>query len=141
VKAALGGMTPKAKAKELVSGTKLDEPKFRKALIDGGRKAVEQSNDPLIVWARGLDASYRELRKVERGRDRERRSPGGPQDRPSALRAIRQIRVPDATFTLRLSYGRVAGYSQGTTRSRTRPRSTASTTAASPSTAWSLQPA
>ena len=34
--AALGGKSPKAKAAELVSGTKLDDPKVREALVKGG---------------------------------------------------------------------------------------------------------
>ena len=58
VQLALGGRTPQDVAHTLVAGTKLGDPAVRKALVAGGAKAVAASKDPLIVWARKLDAPY-----------------------------------------------------------------------------------
>ncbi|HEX4047427.1 MAG TPA: S46 family peptidase, partial [Elusimicrobiota bacterium] len=55
VKAALDGRTPEAEAHELIAGTRLFDPAVREALVKGGPKAVAESKDALIVWARGLD--------------------------------------------------------------------------------------
>ena len=52
VVAILAGRTPQQAAHELVTGTKLSDPKVRKALIDGGEAAVAASTDPMIVLAR-----------------------------------------------------------------------------------------
>ncbi|MDB5288816.1 MAG: dipeptidyl-peptidase 7, partial [Phycisphaerales bacterium] len=46
VKSALGGKSPQRAAHDLIAGTKLADPKFRKRLIDGGGEAVESSKDP-----------------------------------------------------------------------------------------------
>jgi hypothetical protein len=116
VKAALGGSTPKAKAKELTAGTKLDDPEVRKALIKGGVKAVEASKDPMIVWARGLDASYRELRKWTEDEIESVEAGEGNKIARARFALYGKSAYPDATFTLRLSFGRVAGYDQGTTK-------------------------
>lgn len=110
VKQVLDGKTPEARANELVTGTKLKDPAYRKELAAGGIKAIEESTDPMIVVAREIDAKARELRKrfesevigVERA------------NYAKIARALFETEgtnlYPDATFTLRLSYGTVAGY-------------------------------
>jgi hypothetical protein len=115
VKAALGGATPAAKARDLVSGTKLADPEVRKALIKGGSKAVEASRDPMIVWARGLDESYRELRKWYEDEIQSVEALEGNKIAKARFAIYGKSAYPDATFTLRLSFGRVAGYELGTT--------------------------
>ncbi|HEV7844602.1 MAG TPA: S46 family peptidase, partial [Pyrinomonadaceae bacterium] len=110
VKRVLGGKTPEARATELIDGTKLKDPAFRKQLAAGGRAAIEASTDPMIVLARSVDAEARELRR--RYEDEvvgvERSSYG------KIARALFETEgtklYPDATFTLRLSYGAVKGY-------------------------------
>ncbi len=94
-----------------VNGTKLDDPAVRKQLVEGGEAAVAASTDPMIVLARKLDPMRREFIQLA-GRQRpERRAAGRRADRQGALRGLRQERrIPDATFTLRLSYGTVKGY-------------------------------
>ncbi len=116
VKAALGGMTPQAKAHELVAGTKLDDAKFRETLIKGGAKAVAESTDPMIVWARKLDPSYRELRKWSEDEIESVEALEGNKIAKARFAMYGKSTYPDATFTLRLSFGRVAGYGQGTTQ-------------------------
>ena len=110
VKQVLDGKTPEARADELISGTKLKDPAYRKEVAAGGQKAIESSTDPMIVLARLIDPKARELRKryesevigVERA------------NYAKIARALFETEgtklYPDATFTLRLSYGTVAGY-------------------------------
>jgi hypothetical protein len=110
VGAALAGRTPAEAARAAVEGTKLQDPAARKALLDGGQAAVAASTDPMIVLARRLDPMARETRKfLEDEVD-------APTTR--AMEKIAQARwkaygrtvSPDATFTLRLSYGTVKGF-------------------------------
>jgi hypothetical protein len=116
VKAALSGKTPAEAAQAVVAGTKLQDPAARRALLDGGEKAVTASADAMIVLARRLDPLVREVRRFLEDEV----------DAPStrAMERIAQARwkvygrmvPPDATFTLRLSYGAVKGYpAEGTT--------------------------
>src|ERR1043166_5779390 len=110
VKQVLAGKTPEARAEEMISGTKLKDPAFRKELAAGGKQAIDASNDPMILVAREVDAKARELRKryetevaaVERA------------NYAKIARAVFETEgskvYPDATFTLRLSYGAVEGY-------------------------------
>ncbi len=115
VKAALQGLTPAAAAKAVIAGSKLADPAQRKALLDGGEAAVAASSDPMIALARRLDPLVRETRHfLEAEVD-------APMTR--AMQKIAQARwkvygktlPPDATFTLRLSYGTVKPFpSEGT---------------------------
>ena len=115
VKAALGGKAPAAQAAELVSGTKLFDPAERKKLVEGGQKAVDTSIDPLIVWARGLDSLYRAQRKWHEDEVESVLVIEGNRIAKARFAAWGKSMYPDATFTLRMSYGRVAGYELGTT--------------------------
>jgi len=111
-KQVLDGKTPEARANELISGTKLKDPEYRKELAKGGRAAIDDSTDPMIVVARLVDAKAREARKrfesevtgVERT------------NYAKIARALFETEgtklYPDATFTLRLSYGAVEGYTE-----------------------------
>jgi len=112
VKQILAGKTPEERANELISGTKLKDPEFRKELAKGGFEAIDASNDPMILVAREIDAKAREVRKryesevaaVERA------------NYAKLARALFETEgnkiYPDATFTLRLSYGAVEGYTE-----------------------------
>jgi hypothetical protein len=110
VKQILNGKTPEARANELIEGTKLKDPAFRKELAAGGTKAIESSNDPMIVLARLIDPTARELRKRY-----ENEVTGVERTNYSKIARARfetegTKLYPDATFTLRLSYGAVKGY-------------------------------
>jgi hypothetical protein len=116
VKQALGAETPDQRAKALVTGSTLGDPKVRLSLFDGDQKAIEASNDPMIALARSVDAEARRLRKIFEN-DVE-----APEQR--AQQAIADARFkafgtniyPDATFTLRLSYGAVQGWTEDATQ-------------------------
>ena len=116
VKIALGGAAPEAVAKRLIAGTKLIDPEERKKLIEGGEKAVSTSNDTLIVWARKLDPVYRAQRKWYEDEIESILTSEGNRIAKARFAAYGKGTYPDATFTLRMSYGRVAGYELGTTQ-------------------------
>lgn len=115
VMAALGGKEPAEKAKELVSGTKLADVAERKRLVEGGRAAVEASKDPFIVWARGLEDVYREQRKWNEDEIESVVVAEGNRIAKARFSVYGKSTYPDATFTLRMSYGKVSGYELGTT--------------------------
>jgi hypothetical protein len=110
VKTALAGKSPQERAKEVISGTKVDDVGVRKQLYEGGWEAVEASTDPLIVMMRTVDAEARPVR--QRNEDEVvsvlRRSAGNIAKARFAQGGFSV--PPDATFTLRLSYGDVKGY-------------------------------
>jgi hypothetical protein len=115
VRAALGGREPAAVARELVRGTQVGDPALRRRLLEGGRGAVDASKDPFIVWARRVEPAAREARAAvdRRVRAIEAREGGRLGRARFALAGPNQY--PDATGTLRLAYGRVAGFEEGTT--------------------------
>jgi hypothetical protein len=116
VKAALKGRTPAERAHEAISGTKLDSVDFRKTLVEGGTKAVEASDDPLIVLSRTMDPLYREQRDWFEANIESILSLEGNQVAKTRFQKFGKSAYPDATFTLRLSYGKAAGYELGTTK-------------------------
>jgi hypothetical protein len=110
VKTALAGKSPEERAKELIAGTKLDDVAFRQKLYEGGKAAVDASNDPLVVLMREVEPAALALH--QRDEDEVQsvlRVNGG--NIGKALFAKDGLSVPpDATFTLRLSYGAIEGY-------------------------------
>ena len=106
----LGKESPEGLAARLVNGTKLADPAVRKALWDGGAKAIAASTDPMIVYARRIDANDRKLQQ------RYDAEVDGPLTAAQAkladarFAAYGATQYPDATFTLRVSYGKVAGW-------------------------------
>jgi Peptidase S46 len=110
VKQILNGKTPEVRAAELIAGTRLKDPAFRKDLAAGGSKAIQASTDPMIVLASLIDPKARELRKRY-----ENEVTGVERANYSKIARARfetegTKLYPDATFTLRLSYGAVKGY-------------------------------
>ena len=83
---------------------------FRKSLLDGGEAAVAASTDPMIVAARRVDPiSPRDLPPPAR-HHRQRTNPAGEKLGKARFLVYGKDAYPDATFTLRLSYGSVEGY-------------------------------
>jgi len=94
----------------LVYGTKLGDPAFRKSLIDGGEAAVAASTDPMIAAARRVDPLVRETNKRLRDTISSVLTPAGEKLGKARFLVYGKDAYPDATFTLRLSYGTVKGY-------------------------------
>ncbi|HEV2351368.1 MAG TPA: S46 family peptidase [Terriglobia bacterium] len=110
VKAAVGGDSPQAAAEKLVDGTKLGDAAFRKSLVEGGEAAVAASTDPMIVMARNIDPSVREIRKWIKDNVESVETSAGEKIGKARFAVYGKTTYPDATFTLRLSYGTVKGY-------------------------------
>ncbi len=111
VKSILAGKSPRARAAELINTTKVRDVPFRKKLYEGGAAAVAAAKDPLVEVARAVDTEARSLRKIVENAD---------ETKQQAQAIIGKARFalegasnyPDATFSLRLSYGPVKGYEE-----------------------------
>jgi hypothetical protein len=110
VKTVLGAQSPTQWAHALVAGTKLDDAAARLELANGGQSAIEGSTDTLIRFAASIDTVARAAqRKYED-------EVTAPESKASEAVAKARFAVlgtsidPDATFTLRLSYGTVKGF-------------------------------
>jgi Peptidase S46 len=116
LKAVLDGRTPKDAATQLITGTKVGDPAFRKGLVEGGKAAVDASNDPLIAMARRIDPIRREMIKWNEDNVQSVEQRAGEQLGKARFAAYGKTTYPDATFTLRLSYGQVQGYPMNGTK-------------------------
>jgi hypothetical protein len=111
VQKVLAGKSPTARAAELIKGTKLKDVAVRKQLYEGGAAGVTAAKDPMIELARLIDGPARAARKVFDNHDETKQQAYG--DIAKARFAIEGTsNYPDATFTLRLSYGAVRGYEE-----------------------------
>ena len=112
VKKALNGKSPAEAAKDYMDNTKLDDIAVRKQLYEGGPAAVNASTEPLIVLMRTIDPEARAVRKQydDQVDSVERRDGAAIAKARFAQSGYDQ--PPDATFTLRLSYGDVRGYTE-----------------------------
>ena len=108
----LAGKSPQERAAELVNGTKLRDVAVRKALGEGGKAAVDASNDPMIQVARMVDARARELRKEYDDNIAEVLRQSYAKIANAQFRTSGGETYPDATFTLRLSFGTVKGFTE-----------------------------
>jgi len=95
----------------LVDGSKLADPAVRKALLEGGEAAVNASTDPMIVAARRVDPIVRESTRRIRDTIVSVLTPAGEKLGKARFLVYGTDAYPDATFTLRLTYGTVTGYS------------------------------
>ncbi len=114
VKTLLGSQSPEAVAKVAVEGTKLDDPAVRKQLADGHKAAIEASADPMILLAKKLDPLNRAIRKQWEDEVTSIFSEQGSHIAEARFKAFGKSLYPDATFTLRLGFGPVATYANGT---------------------------
>lgn len=112
LKIALAGKSPADRARELVGGTKLVDVEVRKKFAEMSPEEIAKSTDPMIQVALAIDEAARAVRI-----DRE--------DHVEAIETANYGRIakaifeqkgdsvyPDATFTLRLAYGTVKGYTE-----------------------------
>ena len=112
VKKMLGKDEPRELAARLVKTTKLGDPKVRKALFEGGKAAIDASTDPMIVFARSVDADSLALRAAWEEKVESVESAAGELISKARFAVYGTSVYPDATFTLRLSFGKVAGWEE-----------------------------
>src|SRR5881227_3105278 len=111
VKKVLAEKSPHDRAVELVSGTKLKDVAVRKELYGKDAAALQTAHDPMIDLARLVDGPAREAKKLYDAQDEIKKQ--AYSEIAKARFAIEGTNsYPDATFTLRLSYGTVHGYEQ-----------------------------
>ena len=112
VQKVLNGKTPAEAAKDLIANTKLDDVAVRKQLYEGGQAAIDASTDPLIVVMRNVDPSARAVRKQYDDKVDSVVRRDGTLIAKARFAQSGFNQPPDATFTLRLSYGAVKGYTE-----------------------------
>jgi hypothetical protein len=111
VREVLSGKSPEARARELVTQTKLKEVAERKRIYQGGSNAIAESNDPMISLARLVDPQARAVRKISETEVSEVEQQAYALIAKAKL-ALEPNPYPDATFTLRLAFGPVKGYEE-----------------------------
>jgi len=110
VKAVLDGRTPKDAATQLLTVTKLTDAALRKSLVEGGQAAVNASTDSMIAMARRIDPIRREQIKWFEDNVQSVAQRAGELLGKARFAVYGKNTYPDATFTLRLSYGQVQGF-------------------------------
>ncbi len=108
----LGKESPEQLSERLIEGTKLADAGYRKQLWDGGLAAIEASDDPMIRYALRLADRQRELEaQVDEAYSGPLAIAGGKLA-DARFAAYGDTLYPDATFTLRISYGQVKGWQE-----------------------------
>jgi hypothetical protein len=110
VKRILEGKTPEARAAELVEKSRLTDPEIRALLQAGGKATIDVSSDPMIVLARSLEADAQAIAKRYEDEVTNVQAAAYPKIGQAVFAVDGAKAYPDATGTLRLSYGTVKGY-------------------------------
>jgi hypothetical protein len=108
----LGNDSPEAFATRIISESKLDDPDYRKELWEGGVAAVQASSDPMVQLALSIDADARALRKRYEDEVEAPRICGEEMIANARFQVYGTDTYPDATFTLRVTYGSVKGWQE-----------------------------
>jgi hypothetical protein len=116
VKAALDGKSPLDAARAYIGGSKLADPAVRRQLLEGGEVAITASTDPLILLARRLDPALRAMLKENDEEVKSVETSAGEKLGKARFLVYGKDAYPDATFTLRLSYGTATGYPMNGTK-------------------------
>lgn len=108
----LAGKSPTERAAELVAGSKLADVNERKRIADGKQAAIDASDDSMILFAKLIDEESRRIRQLtEELAEIEKQAYAKITEANFATQGTSVY--PDATFTLRLSFGTITGYEQG----------------------------
>ncbi len=108
--AVLKGRTPAGVAREAIGGTRLTDPAARRALAAAGPAGLAASTDPLVILVRAADGFARRNQKELDDKVTSVESAAGEKIGRARFAVYGHSAYPDATFTLRLSYGQVKGY-------------------------------
>jgi len=115
VKLALADNKPNLLAKSLITKTKLQDINLRKELLTGELEAIHKSKDPLIQWALKIDPILRKDRDWYDDEIESVQTIEGNKLSELKFKAYGKSTYPDATFTLRMSYGTVKGFTDDST--------------------------
>lgn len=106
---ALGGVDPASRAATLLAGTKLADIEMRRKLYEGGEAAIAASDDPMIKFVESLDKYGLALRKKYEDTFESVETEAYADIADARFSKYGEDVYPDATFTLRLSFGTVKG--------------------------------
>jgi hypothetical protein len=109
VRALLGRESPEGLSARLVEGTSLADPAVRRALWEGGLAAIEASDDPMIRYLLAIQAPTRAVRSDWETRVEAPTARASERLAAARFAAYGDSVYPDATGTLRLTYGRIEG--------------------------------
>jgi len=112
VKKVLGKESPRDLAGALVRGTRLKDVAVRRQMFEDGKVAVEASDDPMIRLSLLIDPDARDVRKKYEDEIESVLKKNGERIARAEFEIHGSGTYPDATFTLRLSYGQVKGFEQ-----------------------------
>ncbi|MEZ6142438.1 MAG: S46 family peptidase [Zavarzinella sp.] len=112
VQKVLAGKSPKQRAFELISQSKVRDVAVRKQLFEGGAKAIAEAKDPMIELVAMIDAKALSLRKKYENEIQEPKSQAASAIAKARFELDGTSTYPDATFTLRLAFGTVKGYQE-----------------------------
>lgn len=106
----LAGKSPEARANELVRGSSVTKLAGRKRYKEMTAAELKAQQDPMIDLAFAIDEASRKVRRRYELEVAEPELGAYAQIARSQFTVQGKDLAPDATFTLRLAYGRVAGY-------------------------------
>jgi hypothetical protein len=112
VQQVLADKTPGDRARELITGSKLKDVEVRKKLYDGGKKAIDECKDPMILLAKLVDPASRAVRKTMESEVEEPLNQAYGEIAKVKFALDGTKTYPDATFTLRLAFGLLKGYEE-----------------------------
>ena len=110
VKKILEGQSPTLRAQMVIADTKLGSVEERKRLVAGGKRTTAESHDLFIALVLLVDKRARSLRKIYETEVKEVREQAYAKIAKAQFELYGQNLYPDATFTLRLTFGRTLGY-------------------------------
>ncbi len=110
VKLILGDKTPEERAADLVDHTRIMDSEIRNLLQAGGKATIDASTDPMIVLARAMEPEAQAVSKKYEQEVTAVQAEAYPKIAQAVFAVYGPNAYPDATGTLRLSYGSVKGY-------------------------------
>ncbi len=111
VQKVMAGKSPQNRAAELVKGAKVKDVAVRKKIYAGDKTALNAAQDSMIDLARLIDEEARAVRKIMETQS-EIKQQAYAQIGRARFAVLGTSTYPDATFTLRLAFGVVAGYEE-----------------------------
>jgi hypothetical protein len=108
----LGNDSPESLAARLIDDSRLDDPSYRETLWNSDEKTLKESDDPMIQLALAIDPDARALRTRYEDEVEAPRIRGEEKIADARFHIYGTDTYPDATFTLRVTYGAVEGWEE-----------------------------
>ncbi len=115
IKAAFSDAEPSEVVRRAVRETKLNDPAFRKVLLESPASAIAESTDPMVTLARHMEPIVRELRAWNEKNITDVETANGTKIAQARFAVYGKTMPPDANNQLRIEFGVVKGYEEDTT--------------------------